>query len=160
MVEDALPDWVKRKKREIEGNAQRAKEGRDAEERSRNFVRLGGPAFWKDLARELTINVDAVKELGVHGEIERTLGGADGQATVLTVTISAKTPLDKHDAASLSYQAGDPYIQLHRKGENPANLEFVSDTVGNLSIFSRHGMGSPRQLAEGLVQSMVETIVG
>jgi hypothetical protein len=160
-VNDAplIPKWIRKIKAQddltaakIDGNAQR-------QLLAQTTVQADGPAFWKQLLKELKLATDGLALIELHGSLANfeTVLSSDEEARHIAISISALLP--KQTYTNVFYKPGGSYIRCHTQEGESVNLRLClyEGTVRALAADGRTPMDA-ELCAQAIVQPMVAKV--
>ena len=110
-MEELVPDWIKQIKNEdeIRNAISDAQKQRDAAGRA--IIRAEGPAFWKQLLKELKVCVDGLEVLKLRGVLD--IRGDVRAEQCCRVSVARKAIIPSQTYADLIYSQGAEHIRCY-----------------------------------------------
>ena len=160
MTDDPLiPKWIRKIKAQddltaakIDGNVQRHL-------LAQKTVQADGPAFWKQLLKELKIATDGLALIELRGSLANIETALPGDEEARHIAISIEALLPKQTYTNVFYKPGGSYIRCHTQEGESINLRLClyDGAVRALAADGRTPMDA-ELCAQAIVQPMVAKV--
>src|ERR1035438_2392274 len=104
MTDSIIPDWIKKIKAEEDRKIVREHTAALEAALIEKTIQADGPAYWKQLLKELHVAVEGLKLLGIAGSIS-TIQERDEEGVQVKLLLSSHP--DRQDFVNLFYNSGE-----------------------------------------------------
>jgi hypothetical protein len=156
MTDSLIPDWIRQiKQSEDEATEATRSASKDAA-LAANVIQAKGPAFWRELLKELQITVDSLPAINLRATMSTI--SAKPEAVQVQITRESVFPMQLY--INLFYDSpGAAVIRCVPQDENAYTLQFGvtgSDTLVLHGV--GHGPMSPAEAAAAIIQPIVSRV--
>jgi hypothetical protein len=156
MNDDLIPNWIKKIKDQDE-----AKQSEEERNRLHNFstqqlVQVGALKFWKGVAKDLEIAVNALSKTKIKATCTSTSSPANPSEHGVRIDVSAGFPFVKIAHTVVWYNEGTGYIRCYFMEEPEKRIQFGIDPLGEVcAVGERGGMLDAEKTAEEILSPLV-----
>jgi hypothetical protein len=154
-----IPKWIKKIKAQDDLTAAKIDGNTHGQLLALKTVHADGPAFWKQLLKELKIATDGLALIALRGSLANieTPLPSDEEAWHIAISVSALLP--KQTYTNVLYKPGGSYIRCHTQEGESINLRLClyDGAVRALAADGRKPMDA-ELCAQAIVQPMVAKI--
>ena len=150
------PDWVRKLK--ASQNTQETGPATDAQVEAADFAAAKGPAFWKQLVKELAYAVDELPALNLQGKLSRH-GNPDGQEWC-QILVARRAVVPINTRTDVFYRNGDRIIWWRPAGKQALALPFVVCDDGKIGVTATDGFApmDPVKTAQAIMQGIFRVV--
>jgi len=165
MTESLIPEWIREIKREQEDSAHEAERAHQDSIAATSVIKAKGLAFWKQLAKELKIAVDACESLGIRASLGDI--GQDPRAPIRTsneyglrIEMAYGFPRVSRIYANLFYVDGSSCIRLYLMEQEEEKMDLAVTRSGEIELYCGTELLNAEQAAEGILKPMTMYVLG
>lgn len=155
-MDSLVPDWIQKKKAEQDRKAASDQTSALEKALSDKTIQADGPAYWKQLQKDLQITLEALAALNITGHISK-VPPLPGHNEGIQIHVAVPNR-NGQQYLNLYYANGGPEIERYPISEIGTSRMPFGVVRGNVVLYGMRDPLTPEQAAQFFIEPMVEAL--